>query len=148
MFSDCILLPLGDKSNVLNLFTEFSVSPSQSVQAFDVISVPSQMFRSVSDALVDQGVIFPNGFLGCFPGRRSEKYGHELCSRAWTVEDLSATSRNPLAFPGSPDLGGLWIPCSFSQLHLISLIKTGIKFKTSQGGWPLSPGWEILVFPS
>lgn len=80
MFSDCILLPLGDKSNILNLFTEFSVSPSQSVQAFDVISVPSQMFQSVSDALVDQGVIFPNGFLGCFPGRRSEKYGHELCS--------------------------------------------------------------------
>lgn len=73
VFSDCILLPLGDKSKVLNPSTEFSISPSQSVQAFDRIPVLSQLFWSVSDALVDQGVIFPNGFLGCFPGRRSEK---------------------------------------------------------------------------
>lgn len=85
MFSDCILLPLGEELKVLNPPTEFSVSPSQSVQASAIIPVLAQLFWSVSDALVDQGVILPNGFLGCLPGGRNENYGHELCSRARAV---------------------------------------------------------------
>lgn len=66
--------------------------------------------------------------------------GHEL----WLVLGRCvSTSRNPPAFPESPAPGGSWIPCLISQLHLMSLIKTRIKFKTSWGCCPLSLGWRF-----